>query len=1329
MAHINFVIPTNKQELLTECDDYYVKNVVVPKDLISQLKNARQSLKDEGAEFIVDTFDVYYSVLHHADTLTMDVIFRSYEDLHKDAHLPIHPNHNFDRTEKNETKNQGLLKGRKKSSKNNEQFSVDKKSVLILLNNLIQREINIFWDPPIVEESFVNIVSEVCYRFLQIPSVKGEREVRVELFNLIGSLIKEYNHGTTFVIRMVQLIKMQEHLMHCLPEGVQQLVERFNCKGLVHDLIREVTEWQTEEQYQDRCQILCWFAIVDGGFNAGSDDSQVMYLNKYLNHESATLRNSVLSVITEVVINVLTGHDLSDEQRESRDDFLAILMEHMEDVAAIVRSKVVQQWARMQKESAIPLKYQNQVLEKVIERLFDKGAMVRKSAANCVTTFLQHNAFSANLSLSMMLKELEDKQRLLNVINEQFEGMRMRRLLELEKSWSLKCDDLKIVIEEELRQEKDKSDGGLEEQDTEERGREGEIPKEQMVEILRMYLNEGKYKEAYKLCKTAADEMEEFRQLRDNNEPHKADMYLLVLHSIFINISKVTEELRTGGSDNEMTAEDFEKMDLLEKAVDFLKDCVEFLKLIDGAIEYMTHLLETTAISDMHEAVDFFTSAYQFNLDNSVQGILAMLRIMQRNEQERKDYIINAFKTIYLNTDSANMEEHCLTIVNRLIALVKSVPVSNFDHLELIISEWTSKGVLDNSVIDMLWQYFTKKVSVNDEDSRASLALLRMSALGRKTIITRNIKLVATLAFGERGQEDMLFLGEACEFLAVAGRERIDITSKKPPFKIKPGDEAFQNLVDILCTKFFEPVEYYNKALFGGVDFIYKLCSKPEKLCEDMIQSIINKLSSDLAGENQEVERYVLTRLCQMLGFVALKHLEYLDETVYKELKRRNNIREERKQSKNSKKSKKSKARISALTAANESSLNTSIADESTLEGAQAEDTDAEFILNVLENDTVTGSGGLGKLAYIIKGVCERPNIYDDVMVQGAAVIALIRYMLVSSKFCDQNIQLLFTIFEKTNHPSEMLHSGALIGSLGEVPQHYRTLDTKNIPKASKFMTSFIHFRDPSNAIRKATFFTLANLILRDMIRAHSHISEMVCCMVDEDKELRDMCRTFFVNLSHKENNLYNVLPDIFSHLMDSGSISDNDGHAIMKFLFELMDKSKHMENLVDRFCCKFRLTEDMQHHRSIAYCLSLIQYNEKALKKLIENFPTYKHLVHDPEIYGFLKNIMQSCNKQQTGKADLKPLVSDLEKSINSVFELNEDGTMKPPPVPPKSARKTKSRKPSSKKSSRRRQESDSDEDVADTEKENKARDTPCRASNRRRRVRQVMSDSDSKN
>lgn len=100
-----------------------------------------------------------------------------------------------------------------------------------------------------------------------------------------------------------------------------------------------------------------------------------------------------------------------------------------------------------------------------------------------------------------------------------------------------------------------------------------------------------------------------------------------------------------------------------------------------------------------------------------------------------------------------------------------------------------------------------------------------------------------------------------------------------------------------------------------------------------------------------------------------------------------------------------------------------------------------------------------------------------------------------------------------------------------------------------KLTTSCLIFslNDSLPITRIATFFTLSSLILRDMIRAHSHIPQMAVCLADSNEELRAMCKTFFVKLSHKENNLYNALPDIFTHLIHTDRITDDDIHEIMK--------------------------------------------------------------------------------------------------------------------------------------------------------------------------------------
>lgn len=96
-----------------------------------------------------------------------------------------------------------------------------------------------------------SLLAEVAYKYLENPQIKSARDLRIELFNLLGSLVKNYHHGVSFIVRMVQMTKSFEHLVQCVPEGIQVLVEKYNCKSLVRDFIREITEWQTNDKFQN----------------------------------------------------------------------------------------------------------------------------------------------------------------------------------------------------------------------------------------------------------------------------------------------------------------------------------------------------------------------------------------------------------------------------------------------------------------------------------------------------------------------------------------------------------------------------------------------------------------------------------------------------------------------------------------------------------------------------------------------------------------------------------------------------------------------------------------------------------------------------------------------------------------------------------------------------------------------------------------------------------------------------------------------------------------------------------------------------------------------
>ena len=71
--------------------------------------------------------------------------------------------------------------------------------------------------------------------------------------------------------------------------------------------------------------------------------------------------------------------------------------DHLHDVHAFVRSKVLQLWLGVVSGGALPLTRQHSLLELVIGRLQDKSSQVRKYAIQLTTALLRNNPFAAKV--------------------------------------------------------------------------------------------------------------------------------------------------------------------------------------------------------------------------------------------------------------------------------------------------------------------------------------------------------------------------------------------------------------------------------------------------------------------------------------------------------------------------------------------------------------------------------------------------------------------------------------------------------------------------------------------------------------------------------------------------------------------------------------------------------------------------------------------------------------------------------------------------------------------------------------------------------------------
>ena len=175
-----------------------------------------------------------------------------------------------------------------------------------------------------------------------------------------------------------------------------------------------------------------------------------------------------------------------------------------------------------------------------------------------------------------------------------------------------------------------------------------------------------------------------------------------------------------------------------------------------------------------------------------------------------------------------------------------------------------------------------------------------------------------------------------------------------------------------------------------------------------------------------------------------------------------------------------------------------------------------------------------------------------------ASSLTLAKLMLMSSTFCEENLQLLFTLMEKSEEPVVRAN---LIVAAGDLSFRFpNTLEpwTPNM---------YSRLRDESWLVRSNTLTVLTHLILNDMIKVKGQISDMALCVADDNEKISGLSRHFFSELARKGNALYNVMPDIISRLSSARDVPEEKFRAIMAHIIGLIEKDKHLEALVEKLC------------------------------------------------------------------------------------------------------------------------------------------------------------------
>lgn len=498
-------------------------------------------------------------------------------------------------------------------------------AALLQLFNILQLPLQNLWDPPVAEEAFVNLCAELAYRTVEHHSIK-QKNVEDTTFQILGTLLKSYNHAIVFPVRIFELMKSSEQSSMAIAGGVIILNEQYGIQTVLKVIIDQILN-ALDQDTSDGPVV----KNISTFFSELGNIAPTLVMpfirdiaGNVLNLESYQLRICILQLMSEIVIGELTGEELSNEQKDTRDEYLEHIFFHIHDVNAHVRSKALQLWCHMKHENAVPLIWLSPVVKYAVGRLEDKSSLVRKNSILVIKSFLERNPFAAKLSLEELEQRYESKVKELRDFRQKMveESDKMQ---EVNEKWDAILAEMQPFIVSCLQQD------SIED----ERIRPEDC--ENLYEKFPKMIEEKDYERLMLLARKAEELTGNWEVIRVM-EPIHAQVYFAMLIKSYYLLQNTCKNYE----------EDYKKT---ENAVRFLEDSLEFSRLVVCAVPKLKELLMSKTDTDVTEAINFFTAAYQFGVKNTESGMRQLLYLVWAVSKDKRGPVLDAYKCILFSTD------------------------------------------------------------------------------------------------------------------------------------------------------------------------------------------------------------------------------------------------------------------------------------------------------------------------------------------------------------------------------------------------------------------------------------------------------------------------------------------------------------------------------------------------------------------------------------------------------------------------------------------------------------------------------------------------------
>lgn len=411
--------------------------------------------------------------------------------------------------------------------------------------------------------------------------------------------------------------------------------------------------------------------------------------------------------------------------------------------------------------------------------------------------------------------------------------------------------------------------------------------------------------------------------------------------------------------------------------------------------------------------------------------------------------------------------------------------------------------MIPQGVIDTLWSIFCGTTShtvrgVQVPDSNGAIILLSMVAAVHPETVRDNVEKLFRVGLLDtaRWVADPFF----ARFVCLTLQKMVS----SPGGRYGADHAMFSKLTNLLMLWDGTAAGWCQSAE-QVVNTIYHMCASPHNVIEPVIRSI----TAMVLQNPDSVPADGLSRLLFLVGHVALKELLLVEAVKAEQQAKRQNKNKEGGEQSPERSAKKSATKGRKDNMEDELGM-----DE---QNAALED---EFLAMVADKKIVCDNM-LSLFGPILQTVLlDREKRFGaSHTLQAVASLSLAKFMAVSLTFCKANLQLLFTVLERSD--DETIRSNIMI-ALGDLSFRFPNLIEPWNPSI------YARLQDKSPNVRKTTIMVLSHLILNGVIKIKNNGGLLALAVIDKNSRINEFSRHFFLKLSLTDKVKKTQMFDVF---------------------------------------------------------------------------------------------------------------------------------------------------------------------------------------------------------